>query len=174
MLHTVSCRMMYTLLYYILYYNVYSKLTGRNLGQVFNFRSGHLHAADFWCYWVKMPDLNLKTVLKHFLGSFPLDYAPRLYIALYSKLSVHIMQYTILYCILYHKVNCIKPHALILYYTIDCIIQYLVLCSIFIILYTVSLWLSLVLANHNIFFLIMDFSEITQNFLFCHGSVKLT
>jgi hypothetical protein len=26
------------------------QLTGRNLGRVFNFRSGHLHAAQFWCY----------------------------------------------------------------------------------------------------------------------------
>jgi hypothetical protein len=37
------------------------QLTGRNLGRVFNFRSGHLHAADLWCSWVELPDLNLKT-----------------------------------------------------------------------------------------------------------------
>jgi len=26
------------------------QLTGWNLDRVFNFRSGHLHAAKFWCY----------------------------------------------------------------------------------------------------------------------------
>jgi len=26
------------------------QLTGQNLGWVYNFRSGHLHAAQFWCY----------------------------------------------------------------------------------------------------------------------------
>jgi len=25
-------------------------LTGQNLGTVFNFRSGHLHAAHSWCF----------------------------------------------------------------------------------------------------------------------------
>ncbi len=27
------------------------QLTGRNLGRVFNFRSGHLHSECLWCYW---------------------------------------------------------------------------------------------------------------------------
>ncbi len=33
------------------------QLTGRNLGRVFNFRSGHLHSENLWCYqsnWLKV------------------------------------------------------------------------------------------------------------------------
>ncbi len=48
------------------------QLTGQNLGRVFNFRSGHLHAAQFWCYRVKLLNLKLKTGPKQLLGSFPL------------------------------------------------------------------------------------------------------
>jgi hypothetical protein len=48
-------------------------LTGQNLGQVLNFRSGHLHVALLWCYRVKLPDLKLKTQPKQLLGSIPLD-----------------------------------------------------------------------------------------------------
>jgi hypothetical protein len=48
------------------------QLTGRNLGQVFNFRNGHLHAAQFWCYRVKLPNLKLKTRPKQLLGSLEL------------------------------------------------------------------------------------------------------
>jgi len=51
------------------------QLTGQNLGRVFNFRSSHLHAADLWCYWVKLPILNLKTWPKQLLGSLQLDIA---------------------------------------------------------------------------------------------------
>jgi hypothetical protein len=47
--------------------------TGRNLGQVFNFRSGYLHAADLFCCWIKLPNLNLKTQPKQLLGYLPLD-----------------------------------------------------------------------------------------------------
>jgi hypothetical protein len=46
--------------------------TGQNLGRVFNFRFGHLHAAHFWCYQVKLPNLKLKTRLKQLLVSLPL------------------------------------------------------------------------------------------------------
>jgi hypothetical protein len=35
--------------------------TGQNN---FNFRFGHLHAEHFWCYQVKLPNLELKTRLK--------------------------------------------------------------------------------------------------------------
>jgi hypothetical protein len=48
------------------------QLTGRNLGRVFNFRSGHLHVAHLWCYQVKLPNLKLKTLPKQLLGSLPL------------------------------------------------------------------------------------------------------
>jgi len=48
------------------------QLTGRNLGQVFNFRVGHLHADHFLCYRVKLPNLKLKTRPKQLLGSLPL------------------------------------------------------------------------------------------------------
>ncbi len=45
------------------------QLTGRHLGQVFNFRSGHLHAEHFWRYQVKLSNLKLKTCPKQLLGS---------------------------------------------------------------------------------------------------------
>ncbi len=48
------------------------QLTGQNLGRVFNFRFGHLHAEHFWCYQVKLPNLKLKTQSKQLLGSLPL------------------------------------------------------------------------------------------------------
>jgi hypothetical protein len=51
------------------------QLAEQNLGRVFNFRSGHLHAADLWFYLVKLPNLNLKTWSKQLLGSLPLDIA---------------------------------------------------------------------------------------------------
>jgi hypothetical protein len=47
--------------------------TGRNLGHVLNFRSGHLHSAHLWCYPVKLPSLKLKTWPKQRLGSLPLE-----------------------------------------------------------------------------------------------------
>jgi hypothetical protein len=48
------------------------QLTGQNLGQVFNFKSGHLHAATFLVLSVKLPNLQLKTQPKQVLGSLPL------------------------------------------------------------------------------------------------------
>jgi hypothetical protein len=76
------------------------QLTGQNLvGRVFNFSSGHLHAADLWCYRVKLPNLNLKTWPKQRLGSLPLDIAlPDLKDGLLSvenwkKSIVHIIKY---------------------------------------------------------------------------------
>jgi hypothetical protein len=45
------------------------RLTGQNLGPVFNFRSGHLHAATFLVLSVKLPNLQLKTQPKQLLGS---------------------------------------------------------------------------------------------------------
>jgi len=48
------------------------QLTGQNLGRVFNFRFGHLHAKHFWCYQVKLPNLKLKTRPKQLLGSLAL------------------------------------------------------------------------------------------------------
>jgi hypothetical protein len=48
------------------------QLTGQNLGRVFSFRFGHLHAEHFWCYQVKLPHLKLKTRSKQLLGSLPL------------------------------------------------------------------------------------------------------
>ncbi len=48
------------------------QLTGQNLGQVFNLRNGHLHAAKFLVLSVKLPNLQLKTRLKQLPGSLPL------------------------------------------------------------------------------------------------------
>jgi hypothetical protein len=48
------------------------QLTGQNLGQVFNFRSGHLHAATFLVLSVKLPNLQLKTWPKQLLGYLPI------------------------------------------------------------------------------------------------------
>jgi hypothetical protein len=48
------------------------QLTGKNLGRVFNLRFDHLDAEHFWCYQVKLPNLNSKTRLKQLLGSLPL------------------------------------------------------------------------------------------------------
>jgi hypothetical protein len=44
------------------------KLTGQNLGRVFNFRSGRLHAATFLALSVKLPNLRMKTWPKQLLG----------------------------------------------------------------------------------------------------------
>jgi hypothetical protein len=49
------------------------QLTGRNLGRVFNFRSGHLHSAHLWCYQLKLPNLKLKIQPKQLLGSLLLS-----------------------------------------------------------------------------------------------------
>ncbi len=48
------------------------QIIGQNLGQVFNFRSGHLHAATFLVLSVKQPNLQLKIPPKQLLGSLPL------------------------------------------------------------------------------------------------------
>jgi hypothetical protein len=49
------------------------QLTGQNLGQVFNFRNGCVHAAHLHCCRVKLPNLKLKTRPKQRLRSLPLD-----------------------------------------------------------------------------------------------------
>jgi len=48
------------------------QLTGQNLGRIFNFRSGYLHAATFLVSSVKLPNLQLKTRPKQHLGYLPL------------------------------------------------------------------------------------------------------
>ncbi len=48
------------------------QLTGQNLDQVFNFRSGHLRAVTFLVLSGKVPNLQLKTRPKQLLGSIPL------------------------------------------------------------------------------------------------------
>jgi hypothetical protein len=48
------------------------QLTGQNLGRVYNFRNGHLHAATFSVLSVKLPNLQLKTQPKQLQGSLPL------------------------------------------------------------------------------------------------------
>ncbi len=48
------------------------QLTRQNLGRVFNLRFDHLDAEHFWCYQVKLPNLNSKTWLKQLLGFLPL------------------------------------------------------------------------------------------------------
>jgi hypothetical protein len=42
--------------------------TGQNLGRVFNFRNGHVHAMHLLCYGIKLPNLKLKTRPKQLLG----------------------------------------------------------------------------------------------------------
>jgi hypothetical protein len=65
------------------------KLTGQNLGRVFNFRSGHLHVATFLLFSVKLPNLQLKTQPKQLLGSLPLVIMlPPLKTHLYKGLAV--------------------------------------------------------------------------------------
>jgi len=49
------------------------QLTGQNLGRVFNFRYGRVHAVHLLCYGVKLPNLKLKTLPKQLLGSLLLD-----------------------------------------------------------------------------------------------------
>jgi hypothetical protein len=51
------------------------QLTGQNLGQVFNFRNGRVHAVHLFGCRVKLPNLKLKTWPKKLLGSLPLDIA---------------------------------------------------------------------------------------------------
>ncbi len=48
------------------------QLTGQNLGRVFNFRSGRVHAVCLLYNRVKLPILKLKTRPKQVLGSLPL------------------------------------------------------------------------------------------------------
>jgi hypothetical protein len=48
------------------------QLTGQNLGRVFNFGSGRVHAVHLLYYGVKLPNLKLKTRPKQVLGSLPL------------------------------------------------------------------------------------------------------
>ncbi len=47
------------------------QLAGQNLGRVFNFGSGHLHATAFLVLSVKLPNLQLKARPKQLLGSLP-------------------------------------------------------------------------------------------------------
>jgi hypothetical protein len=51
------------------------QLTGQNLGQVFNPKSSHWHAAYLWCYQIKLPNLKFKTWPMQLLGSLMLDIA---------------------------------------------------------------------------------------------------
>jgi hypothetical protein len=47
-----------------------------NLGIVFNFSSGDLHAAHLWCYGEKLPNIKFKTQSKEFIGSTRLEIMP--------------------------------------------------------------------------------------------------
>ena len=49
------------------------KITGQNLGRVFNFRSVRVHAMHLLCYGVKLPNLKLKIRPKQLLGYLLLD-----------------------------------------------------------------------------------------------------
>ncbi len=51
------------------------ELTGRNLGRVFNSRSGCVGVMQLHCSETKLPNLMLKTRPKQLLGSLPLDIA---------------------------------------------------------------------------------------------------
>jgi hypothetical protein len=54
--------------YFILYK---LKLTGRNLGRVFNFRSGCMHAVNLYCHEAKGTNLELKTWPEQLISSPP-------------------------------------------------------------------------------------------------------
>jgi hypothetical protein len=47
------------------------QLTGQNLGRVFNFRNGCVHAIHFLCYGVKLTNLKLKTRPKQPIDPLP-------------------------------------------------------------------------------------------------------
>ncbi len=66
------------------------QLTGRNLGQVFNSRSGCVYACiHSCCYWAKLLNLKLKTRPKQLLGYLPLVFAlPPIVPLLQSHLSL--------------------------------------------------------------------------------------
>jgi hypothetical protein len=51
-------------------------LTGQNLGRVFNFGSGRVHAVHFLSCGAKLPNLKLKTQPKQLSGYLPLGIAP--------------------------------------------------------------------------------------------------
>jgi hypothetical protein len=59
------------------------QLTGRNLGRVFNSRSGCVHVMQLHCFETKLPNLMLKTQPRQLLGSLPLDIALPGYISYY-------------------------------------------------------------------------------------------
>jgi hypothetical protein len=63
------------------------KLAGQNLGPVFNFRGGRVHAVHLLCYKVKLPNLKLKTWTKQLLGSRPFDIVLAAYTFLSFKLK---------------------------------------------------------------------------------------
>ncbi len=48
------------------------QLTGRNLGRIFNSKSGHVHALQLPFSETEQPNLKLKTRPKQLLGSLPL------------------------------------------------------------------------------------------------------
>ncbi len=50
------------------------QLTGRNLGRVFNSRSGCINAMHLCCYEAKQPKVKLKTRPKQLLGSLPIAF----------------------------------------------------------------------------------------------------
>jgi hypothetical protein len=60
------------------------QLTGQNLGRVFNFRYGRVHAVHFICNGVKLHNLKLKTRPKQLLDYLPLDIALPLLADLFS------------------------------------------------------------------------------------------
>ncbi len=47
-------------------------LAEQNMGRVYYFRYGRVHAMHFLCYGVKLPNLKLNTQPKQVLGSLPL------------------------------------------------------------------------------------------------------
>ncbi len=49
------------------------QITGQNLGRVYYFKYGRVHAVHFIRLGVKLPNLKLKTWPKQVLGSLPLD-----------------------------------------------------------------------------------------------------
>ncbi len=51
------------------------QLKGQNLGRVFNFGNGRVHAVHFLCFVSKLPNLKLKARPGQLLGSLPLDIA---------------------------------------------------------------------------------------------------
>jgi len=74
------------------------QLTGQNLGRVFNFRFGHLHAEHFWCYQVKLPNLKVENSAQTASRFSPVSYhAPRFSLSMVELISLSLSRTRVFY-----------------------------------------------------------------------------